>query len=124
MGAINGIRYTGFIGDTYRKFPFPDNPADFKQNPLGNQTRDLFKELIAPYAETLEIPLIRLKNQCVRIGDYTFDQPNFHELLRYVGRGGFPRWRDEVSPDYVSSMKRHINKSTNEIFSGLKFELD
>ena len=122
MGAINGIRYSGFIGDTYRRFPFPDNPADFKQNPLGNKTRNLFKELIAPYAEITEIPFSRLKNRCIRIGDYTFDQSNFHELLRYVGRGGFPRWRDDLNPDYVSNMKRQINASKNEMFSGLKFD--
>jgi len=122
MGAINGIRYSGFIGDTYRRFPFPDNPADFKQNPLGNKTRDLFKELIAPYAEITEIPFSRLNDRCVHIGDYTFDQSNFHELLRYVGRGGFPRWRDDLDPDYVRRMKRQINASKNEMFSGLKFD--
>ncbi len=122
MGAIHGIYYTGFIGDTYRNFPFPNDPVNFKQNPLGFKTQNIFREMIAPYAKTVEIPFLRLRNRCVHIGDYTFDQHNFHELLRYVERGGFPRWRDELRPDYVSHMKRHIYESGNEMFSGLEFD--
>ena len=122
MGAIHGSCYTGFIGDTYRKFPFPDNPANFKQNPLGFRTQGVFREMIAPYAETLEIPFARLPNRCVRIGDYAFDRHNFHELLRYVERGGFPHWRNEIRPDYVNRMKKQISESSNEMFAGLKFD--
>ncbi|MEN8211637.1 MAG: hypothetical protein ABFR31_07950, partial [Thermodesulfobacteriota bacterium] len=25
MGAIHGVRFTGFIGETYKLFPFPEN---------------------------------------------------------------------------------------------------
>ena len=122
MGAINGIRYTGFIGDSYRKFPFPDNPLNFKQNPLGYKSQDTFREMIIPYAQTIEIPFLRLQNQNVRIGDYIFDCNNFHELLRYVERGGFPGWLNNLRPEYVDVMKKAVNGSTNKIFSGLKFD--
>jgi hypothetical protein len=118
MGAINGIRYTGFIGETYRRFPFPDNPAHFKQNPLGCKTQKIFREMIVPYAKAIEIPFLRLQNCCIRFGDYIFTQNNFHELLRYVEEGGFPRWQNNLKPDYVDSMKQEINESKNEIFSG------
>jgi hypothetical protein len=121
MGAINGIRYTGFIGDTYRRFPFPDNPAHFKQNPRGFINRDIFGEMLSPYAEISEIPFTRLQNHCIRIGDYTFEQNTFHELLRYVEQGGYPRWQNEIKPDYVNFMKNKIDKSENDIFTGLKF---
>ncbi len=30
MGAIHGMHFTGFIGETYKVFPFPENPWDFK----------------------------------------------------------------------------------------------
>ncbi len=120
MGAINGIRYTGFIGDTYCKFPFPDNPACFKQNPLGYKTQKIFREMIAPYAKIIEVPFLRLQNCCVRIGDYTFAQKDFHELLRYVDHGGFPRWQNNLKPDYVDFMEQKINESRNEIFFGLQ----
>jgi len=118
MGAINGIRYSGFIGDSYRRFPFPENPALYKQNPLGCETQKIFREMIAPYAKTTEIPFSRLQNRCIRIGDYIFTQNNFSKLLRYVEEGGFPRWQDNLKPDYVDRMKQQISESKNEIFSG------
>ena len=121
MGAINGIRYSGFIGETYRRFPFPDNPAHFKQNPFGFKTQDCCKEMITPYSEIVEIPFLRLKNSCVRIGEYTFDRENFYELLRYVSRGGFPQWLNNIAPDYVNTMRAKINNNINDFFSALEF---
>ena len=55
MGAIHGVRYTGFIGELYRCFPFPPGAQDFKQNPQGFQTQSQVSEIIAKYAEPLEI---------------------------------------------------------------------
>ena len=40
MGAIHGVRYTGFIGELYRRYPFPPQTEKFKQNPEGSRTRD------------------------------------------------------------------------------------
>jgi hypothetical protein len=122
MGAIQGVRHTGFIGETYLKFPFPENPACFKQNPNGFKTQDIFRDMIGPYAEISKIPFIRQENQCVRIGDYTFDRNTFHELLLYVVRGGYPQWKDKTKPDYVRAMEKRIDKSSNDMFDGLKFD--
>ena len=122
MGAIQGIRYTGFIGESYHRFPFPENPAAFKQNPTGFKTQNIFRTMISPYAKILKIPFIRLGNKSVRIGDYTFDQNTFQELLLYVERGGYPQWQDNKRPDYVRSMVQRINKSSNDMFDGLKFD--
>ena len=44
MGAIHGIRLVGFIGDTYKRFPFPAARADFKQNPDGYRNREFFED--------------------------------------------------------------------------------
>ena len=33
MGAIHKVRFTGFIGNIYKLFPFPEDPDAFKQNP-------------------------------------------------------------------------------------------
>lgn len=122
MGAIHGIRHIGFIGECYHKFPFPENPACFKQNPNGFKTHNLLKAMIGPYAEISTIPFIRQDNQCVRIGDYTFNQKTFQDLLLYVGRGGYPQWKDNIKPDYVRTMEEKIEKSSNDIFAGLKFD--
>jgi hypothetical protein len=36
-GAIRGVDLSGFIGQVYRQFPFPDNPAGFKQKNLWRE---------------------------------------------------------------------------------------
>jgi hypothetical protein len=43
----------------------------------------------------------------------------FQELIKYVWVGGFPRWKDEIRPDYVMAMKEKIDKSSNSLFEGL-----
>ncbi|MGD9173924.1 MAG: hypothetical protein PVF29_07170 [Desulfobacterales bacterium] len=35
MGAIHGICHTGFIGEPYRRYPFPQKPEAFKQKTNG-----------------------------------------------------------------------------------------
>ncbi len=111
MGAIHGIHYQGFIGELYRRFPFPERPEDFKQKPEGVKTRAIVEDMIAKYAEYIEIPFIADKEaQVVEIGAYRFSRPSFHELIKYVWRGGYPRWKDEVKPDYVLAMKREIQQ--------------
>jgi hypothetical protein len=78
--------------------------------------------LIARYAEQLEIPFIADKQtQTVEIGAYSFSRPSFHELITYVWRGGYPRWKDEAKPDYVLAMKRAIEQKKAGLFKGIAF---
>ena len=122
MGAIHGIHYQGFIGELYRRFPFPERPEDFKQKPEGVKTRALVEDMIAKYAEYIEIPFIADKEaQAVEIGAYRFSRPSFHELIKYVWRGGYPRWKDEVKPDYVLAMKREIEQKKIGLFEDIFF---
>ena len=51
MGAIHGMRFTGFMGPLYRRFPFPKDPLDFKQNPEGFQTRESVTSEMKPFAQ-------------------------------------------------------------------------
>ncbi len=122
MGAIHGIHYQGFIGELYRRFPFPERPEDFKQKPEGVKTRAIVEDMIAKYAEYIEIPFITDKEaQSVEIGVYRFSRPSFHELIKYVWRGGYPRWKDEVKPDYVLAMKREIEQKKIGLFEDIFF---
>ena len=122
MGAIHGIHYQGFIGEIYHQFPFPERPEDFKQKPEGVKTRAIVVDMIAKYAEYIEIPFIADKEaQAVGIGAYRFSRPSFHELIKYVWRGGYPRWKDEVKPDYVLAMKREIEQKKTGLFEGIFF---
>ena len=119
MGAIHGVRFTGFIGDLYRRFPFPRRPEDFKQNPEGHRTRDAVAGLIAGYADPRRIRVsVPAAGGIVDLGDYRFSRTQFQALVDYVWRGGYPRWRDGIRPPYVREMKERILGAQGGVFSG------
>jgi hypothetical protein len=119
MGAIHGMRFTGFIGKLYKIFPFPPAPEDFKQNPEGFNTQKTVKEEIDKFSRQTELIINFLKEEKIKLGPYLFDIPVFHELIRYVWQGGYPRWKDEIRPQYVLDMKKNIQKSRNIFFKGV-----
>ncbi|MBW1789098.1 MAG: hypothetical protein JRK53_21205 [Deltaproteobacteria bacterium] len=123
MGAIHGIRHTGFIGDLYRRFPFPKAPEGFKQNPDGSATSAFVEATINKYARRVEISF-RYDEQKgeVWIDGYGFTTRGFHALVNYVWVGGYPRWKDEVRPDYVLAMKQRAEESRNTVFKDMVFE--
>ena len=99
--AIQGIHYSGFIGELYRQFPFPLKAEDFKQNPDGFQNRFLVEEIIKTFAHPIEIDVIpSANNRTIDIGSYRFSRDTFQELINYVWRGGYPRWRNEIRFDH------------------------
>jgi hypothetical protein len=120
MGAIHGIRYTGFIGELYRLFPFPPRAQDFKQNPQGFQTQSQVADIIANYAEPLDIRVaVQNAGGEIKVGDYRFNNTQFQELIDYVWRGGYPRWKDDIRPAYVSAMRDNIMRNCQGIFEGI-----
>jgi len=122
MAAIHGIRYTGFIGEVYRQFPFPKSEAGFKQKPEGFQNRAWMISLLERWAATKSIP-VRLDkvNESVSIGEYLFTKTVFHQLIQYVWAGGYPRWRDEIRPGYVMEIKERLEKAGGWLTRGLVF---
>ena len=120
MGAIHGIHYTGFIGEVYCRFPFPKRPENFRQKPGGAKTRDEIEEIIRKFARSFQITFVMgQETQEVSIGPYRFTRSGFQELIKYVWQGGYPRWKDEIRPDYVVEMKDKLGLSSCGIFSGL-----
>lgn len=123
MDAINGTQYTGFIGEVYRQFPFPESPADFKQDPTGVENRNIVEDIIKRYAKCIEIPfVVDGTRQTTEIGDYLFERQSFLELIKYVWRGGYPRWKDEIKPPYLLEMQWKIGKSGNSVFKNIVFD--
>jgi hypothetical protein len=120
MGAINGVRYTGFIGELYKKFPFPEHPEKFKQNPYGIKNKEIVNKIILKYGEKIKIHF-KYKNSRIHIGDYKFDKRSFHELVNYMWLGGYPGWKNNIRPDYVLNMKKNIEKGNSELFKGMIF---
>jgi hypothetical protein len=123
MGAIHGVRLTGFIGEVYRRFPFPHRAEDFKQHTMGFRMRAEVTPIIERWGEAQAIPLFADgSGREAAIGPYRFDRPGFHQLLRYLERGGYPRWQGELRPDYVLQMRRGALDSAHPLFADVGFE--
>lgn len=122
MGAIHGFHFSGFIGELYKKYPFPANQENFKQNPEGQKTRQAVEELIRGYSIQKDIPVaLDAEKGVASFGEYRFPRPVFHGLLSYVWQGGYPRWRDEVRPGYVMEMKETVEAHPHGLFKGASF---
>ncbi len=122
MGAIYGVRYQGFIGEVYKLFPFPRLPEGFKQKPYGFQNRSAVENLLSQFAVKIDIPVVITEDRKkISIGEYSFSPEVFQQLLKYVWRGGYPRWQEGIRPDYVWKMKEAIEISDDPLFRGLIF---
>ena len=122
MGAIHGVQFTGFIGELYRRFPFPQQPEEFKQNPAGAQTQPLMTEIISRYGKTQEITVaVDPNTREIELGAYRFSHIQFQELLKYVWRGGYPRWKNEIRPAYVLEMRNNVLLNGTGVFSDIEF---
>jgi hypothetical protein len=122
MAAIHGIRYTGFIGEVYKRFPFPKIEAEFKQKPEGFQNRASMISLLERCAVSKAVPVrVDQENETVSIGEYLFTKEVFHQLTQYVWAGGYPRWKDDIRPDYVMEMKGRLEKARGWLMQGLDF---
>ncbi len=123
MGAIYGMRFTGFIGELYRRFPFPARAEDFRQNPEGFKARSAVEQLIAGYAQPRKINVeVFDGGREIALGDYRFSCSQFQQLVKYVWRGGYPRWKDEIRPSYVMEMKGRIMENPRGLFEAMDFE--
>lgn len=109
-GGIAGTHYSGFIGETYKRYPFPRDEIKFKQQTDGFKTRDEFAQMILEFGSHIDLVLYRdSETEQVSIGRYVFARQNFRRLIQYVIQGGFPRWQDDIAPDYVLKMQKTVN---------------
>jgi len=118
-GAIYGYEFTGFLGEVYKLFPFPESRSGFKQKPYGTQNRQAAERAIQPFAVQLKIPIVfHHESLTIKFGDYTFSAEVFQEIIGYIEAGGMPGWLNGRPPDYVIRMmaqlaithRRHFKK--------------
>jgi hypothetical protein len=102
-GAIAGLDLSGFIGATYEAWPFPRRPEGFRQAPDGHRNEAQVRAMIDRLGTPESIALAE-DHGAVSVGEYRFSRAGFAQLLAYVVRGGYPRWRDDSPPDYVRQM--------------------
>jgi hypothetical protein len=99
MGAIHGVRLVGYLGEIYRRWPFPADPEGFRQKLAGHANRAATQAVLDRCAERTRIPLTAEAGfGRVSVGPYEFSKAGFLELLRYVVRGGYPTWEDGPLP--------------------------
>jgi len=112
-GGIAGTHFSGFIGETYKKYPFPTDEGKFKQQTGGFKTRDEFEQMILGFGTSIDLNLHQnSKQDQLSIGPYLFSQQNFSQLIEYVLRGGYPGWLDDTAPDYVHRMAESGSRLT------------
>ena len=117
MGAISGMVFTGFIGELYKKYPFPEEKEAFKQSPEGFKTRGEVEELVKDWSEKQDVSVVISKEKgTITIGPYEFLPEDFHEVLMYIWQGGWPRYKDEVKPEYVQEMMKAVVPSEHWLF--------
>jgi hypothetical protein len=46
----------------------------------------------------------------------------FQELIKYVWQGGYPRWKDDIVPVYITEMKNKIIQNPKGLFRSMAFE--
>jgi hypothetical protein len=123
MNAIHGVEFTGFIGEVYKLFPFPSDPRLFRQKPEGTGTRRKIESLISRFADAVQIPFrVDEAGLEVAIGPYVFSKEVFREIVAYVWRGGFPRWRDDSPPPFILEMKKRVEASGHPLFEAISVE--
>jgi hypothetical protein len=117
MGAIYGVIYTGFIGEVYKKFPFPEKKENFKQKPNGFRNREVVKKILLEFGEKKRVEVkLDKKAGTLLLGEFKFDQEQFHEVIAYIWRGGMPGWKDDQQPEYVKTMMRTVLESNHWFF--------
>ncbi len=108
-GGIAGTHYSGFIGETYKKYPFPRDPAGFRQQTRGFETRHEFEQMMRGFGTRSELCFQQdIDAGQFVIGPYVFTSENYFQLIEYVIQGGYPRWLDNVAPDYVIKMRDEL----------------
>lgn len=119
MGAIHGTHLTGFIGEVYRRFPFPAREVDFVQKPEGFQNRAVMEGILQRFSAPAAVTTRAEKEAgTVTIGEFVFAPDAFRGLVNYVWVGGYPRWREGIRPDYVLHMKKAVEDSSSWLFNG------
>ncbi|MBI5477271.1 MAG: hypothetical protein HY906_00360 [Deltaproteobacteria bacterium] len=109
--AIRGVHLGGFIGETYREFPFPERPEGFKQKPDGHKNRVWAEAAIQRFGEPEELQVrVDPATGAIAVAEYVFDPATFGDLVDYVDRGGYPRWEREVRPAYVAAMMAALGR--------------
>jgi hypothetical protein len=121
-GAMAGTELWGFFGSVYRRFPFPERPEDFHQDPEGWRTQDHMRVRAEEWAQPVELVVATdAAAQTIDLGGYRFDPAGFAALVLYLWRGGAPRWMGGIRPAYVERMMQTVRSADSWLFAGSRW---
>jgi len=125
QGAIAGRRYVGFIGELYRRWPFPEDPGGFRQKPDGLAPPEEVAALAGRYGrpEQWEVSADPGRRE-LAIDSVVFDLQSAQALIDYVWRGGMPGWQRGRRPDYLLSAADTWRQSDNPFLQGMTLTPD
>jgi hypothetical protein len=124
MNAIHGIEFSGFIGEVYKIFPFPENSSLFRQKPRGTATRPTIERIMSRFSMPEKIFFnVNGQGDKIHVGRYEFSRKVFQDMIVYVWLGGYPRWTDNSPPDYIQEMKELLDSSSHPAFEGISFKV-
>ncbi len=122
MGASSAVVFTGFIGEPYKLYPFPEKSEDFHQKPEAVKNRRTVEVIIQKYAQLDNIPITISENKgTISIGEYVFNRYDFQQVILYIWHGGVPKWKDDLRPGYVEEMMKAVISSKHWLFSDVGF---
>lgn len=120
-GAIAGVRLHGFLGALYRRWPFPDAPEAFRQQPEGQAPPgDVERELMR-WGRVREFA-VRAGDDGLELDGVGFSPAQAAALVDYVWRGGMPGWAGGRRPDYVLKMAARLAETRPALLPGLSFD--
>jgi hypothetical protein len=120
-GAIAGVSHAGLIGELYRRWPFPADPAGFRQKAAGAADRGEVAALLDRHGRRAEWEVIaRRKGARLELDGTAFDPPGAKALAVYLWRGGMPGWQEGRRPDYLWEAAEAWRAAANPLLAGLE----
>lgn len=122
-GSIAGRTHYGLIGELYRRWPFPSDPAGFRQKPAGAATKAEVLEILERFGQQAELEIRAEASQDLcDLGGISFNGDGTRALANYVWRGGMPGWQDGQRPDYLWEAAADWRGAVNPLLAGMALD--
>jgi hypothetical protein len=120
-GAIAGVSHAGLIGELYRRWPFPADPAGFRQRAAGAAPREEVEAILAAHGRPVEWEVVAPRGgEALEVDGTAFDAAGVRALAAYVWRGGMPGWQEGRRPDYLWEAAEAWRAAANPLLAGLE----
>jgi hypothetical protein len=116
-GAIAGISRQGFLGALYQHWPFPRDPAQFRQKAQGMAPREVVEAEASRFGHARRMEVTADPGRMIfSLDEFSFDQAGLVALADYVWRGGMPGWQRARRPAYLEQMAQAVIRKKSPWF--------